>query len=309
MNLHRDQFVSAINGNQYTVSNNQIIETDLSNQIVKYFVGHTNKIVHLFLSDNEEYLISNSDDNSIRIWNIVNGNCVASLPRREDSIIYIKEKNNTFSLLKLDHRSFRKWFSNGTYLCVENQSVYQIFNYKSLKSAVYRSHPVYSITEKNELKFRNIKFQWNEREVYSPNDSFILSTYDNENVMIYKMSYDYSPLLLKSFSCSSKVYSIIWSPCGEYIITSNTDKTIQIWNVCNEPQLIKTINGKTIVFSDHRLTAQKKSIYEVDNTMVVKWYNESRYFLKVKKEETVKIQCVDTDVILDPNWKEILEKL
>lgn len=44
------------------------------------FVGHDNWISDLLFHSNGKYLISASDDKSIRIWDLSNGRCFKKMP-------------------------------------------------------------------------------------------------------------------------------------------------------------------------------------------------------------------------------------
>ncbi len=182
----------------------------------KTLVGHSGSVWSVDLSSNGQTLVSGSEDNTIKIWNLNTGQVSRTLLGHSDTV-----RSVTFS-------------PDGQILAsASGDKTIKLWNlHGQIRTLAGGSGPVWSVA-------------------ISPDGQTLISGSEDSNIKIWNLS---TGELRRSIDGhSGRVFSVAISPGGQTFATAGIDKTIKVWNL-RTGEVIRTLLGhadavRDVVFS------------------------------------------------------------
>ena len=173
---------------------------------------HVNLMISASFSPDGKYIVSASEDKTIRIWNSETGVQIGKILDAYSDDVYV-----SFSL----------------------DSKYVAFNYKD--------GPI-KIKEVKLIDNRGCKLEnaavFGDLKSYSPDGNYIVTAKGNYTITIHNAITNEqvgNPMV----GHTDYVWKISYSPDGQYIVSASEDRTIRIWDVKSRRQLGKPLVGHT----------------------------------------------------------------
>ncbi len=246
---------------------------------LKILEGHSSRVNSASFSPNGKFIVSASNDKTIRIWEVGTGKmlkvldgcdaCVYFASFNVDGTRIVSESSKTSSQTwRLFHHNAPQIspLSMNTTICI-----WDIGTGKKIKLLKEHPNPMRLNPEiYTEKKLKILKERLTHdifSEGFSPDDKLIVSiSADRRTIRIEDAE---SGSILKILEGhNSRVNSASFSPNGKLIVSAHEDKTIRIWKIVPEAELIALKNYgepiKTAVFSP----SGTNIIYRSDNDTI-----------------------------------------
>ena len=179
--------------------------------------GHSDVVSVVAWSPDGRYVVSGSKDKSIRIWNVLSGECV----------LVLKKKRGRSSEI-----NSVAWSPNGQYMASSRSRD------KSISIWFIGDEPGKTISSGECVKALGGRFYEGHVSAvcsvaYSPSGQYVASGSDDESVCIWNVSSGECVEKLRDYSVSVffnvGYTSVAWSPDGRYVISGSVDDSIRIW--------------------------------------------------------------------------------
>jgi WD40 repeat protein len=195
---------------------------------------HVDSVNSITISPDGKYIVSGSDDKTIKIWDMISKKEIKSLVGHSDFVYSTAiSPDGKYIVSGSEDKTIKIWDMNTG---------------KELKSLVGHSRGVYSTA-------------------ISPNGEYIVSGSDDKTIKIWDMNTGKG---LKSLvGHSSCVYSIAISPNGKYIVSGSEDKTIKIWDM-NTGKELKSLVGHSDDVNSVAISSDGKYIVSGSNDKTIK---------------------------------------
>lgn len=169
--------------------------------------GHTNIIYSVAFSPNGMVVASGSDDKTIKIFRVQNGQEIVTLNGHTNSVYAVAFSPDGELLASSSHdQTIKLW---------------RMKDGKEIRTLKGHNHSVYSV-------------------VFSPDGEILASSSWDTTIKIWRIKDGQEVRILKGHN--SLVYSVAFSPNGQLLASSSWDKTIKIWRV-QDGKLIHTLKG------------------------------------------------------------------
>jgi WD40 repeat protein len=178
--------------------------------------GHKNKIFGLSFRPDGEVIASASQDQTIKLWQVKNGNNLQTLTQNSPvSSISFNPKNGNILVSGSEDQSIKIWKNDGK----------QMNEYKTIKL----DFPVTAV-------------------VFHPEGQFFASVSDDNKVRFWDIE---GSLLFPPLDAhKEKISSLSFSPDGKYMVTASDDQTVKLWEVNGKTVTVKkTLIGNFQVFN------------------------------------------------------------
>ena len=195
---------------RYTICGNS---TDVINNTAQTLAGHTDSIRSISCSPDSSKIVTGSDDNTIRIWNVTTNTCIHTLTGHTDKI-------NSVS-----------WSPNGKYIASSSDdSTIRIWNTTAGSCIRTLTSPIDCI--------RSVS--------WSPNGKHIVSGSLNGTIDIWNT---YTGNRIHTLIGHTDYVNLVsWSPDGKSIASGSYDETVKVWDAQNGT-CIHTLTGHTSYLS------------------------------------------------------------
>ncbi len=171
--------------------------------------SHKNLIYSVAFSPNGEILASGSDDKTIKLWRVQDGEEIITLSGHNNSVYTVAFSPDGEILASSSHdRTIKLW---------------RMKDGQEIRTLAGHSNSVYCTA-------------------FSPDGDIIASSSWDKNIKIWRVKDGQEIRTLAGHI--NLVYCIAFSPDGETLASSSWDRTIKIWRV-KDGKLIKTIGGHT----------------------------------------------------------------
>jgi WD40 repeat protein len=227
-----------------------------STKIVKKIKAHNKSINGIALSTH--YIISASDDKTIKIWNRESGKLINTLVGHKDKVLSVTiDKNEKYIISGSQDFTTRVWSIKG--------KIIKIFkgHYSSVNSVALTPTYIMSVSGSFWGKRDNSIKIWSRKRKklittikahsdyinsirVSNNNRYIVTASNDQTVKIWDLKK--KKLLETLQGDKSLINSIDISKDENYLLTSSHDNKARLWNLENE-QLIKEFNVKNIHFA------------------------------------------------------------
>ncbi|EDZ62550.1 WD-40 repeat protein containing caspase catalyti c domain [Sulfurimonas gotlandica GD1] len=219
----------------------KILLSDIkSGKKIKEFIGHTNSITSITTNSDGRYLISASDDMTIKLWDIKSGKIIDSF------IVDTKKDSSSIDTLKVS--------SDDKYLV-------SVSSDKNIK--------LWDIKTAKEINTR----------IYSHNIRSIDITTDNKYVIVAGWNNNIDILDLKTFKFiksfkghTNYLYHIQISSDNKYLFSASNDRTIKQWDI-QSGELIKTFKGHSSGVKGFDLSGNGEYLISYDKGGVIKYWS------------------------------------
>lgn len=193
----------------------------VENRYLRYFKGHTSKVVSLAMSPVDDIFLSGSWNESIRVWDIRQGSCVGAVTIRgrpcvtmdPDGLVFAVGLTPTIRLY--DVKSYEKG-PFATYTVIEKRNVHSSSSYSTMDGTTTHTEDMSS-------------YDWCDIQFSHDGRYLLISTFGEKLYLID--AFDGS--LVRSFSGYSNSSRLplkaTWSPDVQFILCSSEEGDIHIW--------------------------------------------------------------------------------
>jgi WD40 repeat protein len=201
--------------------------------------GHSKAVSSVAYSPNGQQLASTSWDNTIKIWDVSNGQLLKSMTGHRDKVFKIAYSPNGQQLASASYDNTIK--------------IWDVSKGQLLKTLIGHSSGVISV-------------------IYSPNGQQLASASADNTIKIWDVS---SGQLLKSLTGhSNSVSSVIYSPDGQQLASASYDNTIKIWDV-NSGKLLKSLTGHSSIVNSIVYSPNGQQLLSASDDSTIKIWNVS----------------------------------
>ncbi len=232
----------------------RLVQNTISN--IQTLEGHSDCVVSVAFSPDGKYIISGSDDKTIKIWDAKSGKCLRTLEGHSDWVISVAFSLDGKYIVSGSNDNTAKIWDVNSGVCIQTLKGH-LDNVRSVRFSPDGKYICTSSMDKT-IKIWDAKkgncfrtLNGHSKSVYP-----IAFSLDGKNVI--SGSYDKSIKIwdINSGLCirtleghSDYIMSVAISPDGKYITTGSYDKSIKIWDA-NSGLCLKTLEGHSgIVYS------------------------------------------------------------
>jgi len=170
-------------------------------------IGHQNLVYSVAFSPDEDIIASGSDDKTIKLWQLKDGQEICTLKGHKNSVYCVTFSPDGKNIASSSHdKTIRLW---------------QVNNGEEIRRFIGHTNSVYSVA-------------------FSLDGELIASSSWDRSVKIWRVKDGQEIRTLTGHT--NLVYSVAFSPNGELIASSSWDQTIKIWQV-KDGKLIRTITS------------------------------------------------------------------
>jgi len=198
-------------------------------------MGHLDNITSMKISPNEKYIVSTSEDDMIKLWDIKKGKEIKSINRN-----YVWNSSLAFS-------------PNGEYIIFGNNKSLNRWDIKTGK--------------KKKIFDTSNSFDGSIIE-FSPNGQYIATDY-NRTIRLWNLQENRE---IKAFKSKGFIQTIDFSFDGKYIVTGDSDGVIRIWDIEKEKE-IKVFKGDSSRINSVKFSPNGKYILSGGHDKRVKLWN------------------------------------
>ncbi|MGK7892778.1 MAG: NACHT and WD repeat domain-containing protein, partial [Xenococcus sp. (in: cyanobacteria)] len=213
------------------------------------FNGHESDVSSVTISEDGNYIVSGSTDNTVKLWSVENRELLHTFNGHENSVnsVAISEDGN-YIISGSNDKTVKLW-------SVENRELLHTFNghENSVNSVAISEDGNYIVSGSlnGEVKLWSVEnrellhtFNSDESEVLSvaisEDGNYIISGSTDNTVKLWSVE---NRELLHTFNGhENSVNSVTISEDGNYIVSGSTDNTVKLWSVENR-ELLHTFNG------------------------------------------------------------------
>ncbi|MCT7966362.1 serine/threonine protein kinase [Laspinema sp. D1] len=201
--------LGGVSGYKYLQANPCVIKkaTYCVNTLVNTLAGHSGWVWSVAISPDGQTLVSASNDKTIKIWNLANGNLIRTLAGHSRLVNSVA--------ISPDGQTLVSGSADGTI------KIWNLSNGELIRTLAGHSNSVSSVA------------------ISPDGQTFVSGSYDN-TIKIWNLAN--GELIGTLAGHSSYVYSVAISPDGQTLVSGSHDNTIKIWNLANG-ELIGTLAG------------------------------------------------------------------
>ena len=226
--------------------NNIIIIEKSNGRITQTLKGHKMSINSITFSSNGQYLLTASDDNAIKIWDVRNGN---------NKEITSKNYHSVRSAIFFDNDEF--------VLAALNDSSVQIINIKTKEIA-------------RRININNVR--WINCAVSDATDRYIAIACSDNAIRIWDINTNH---FITLNGHNNQINSVMFSNDGAQLISASNDNTICLWNVSTWEKLLVLVGHQDAVYSA-RFSKDDKFIISASKDYTVRIW-DSKSGIEVQK--------------------------
>lgn len=228
--------------------------------------GHKNEINSIVISSDRKYIVSSSEDDSIKIWEFSTGKVIKTIKLKKAFLLSVAISSDGRSLISGHMDGAKVWSFSGKLLMETEFIITTVWSFTispkgnqiilGCKNGLVKT---YDFKRGNHLSTVKGPGGIVYSLAVSPDGKFLVNGMDDNNINVWDLSTVMqprhpknaliSPAVLKRLrGHSSSIKSVIFSPDGRFIISGSNDKTIKIWDpydVYSDDWLVRTLEGHT----------------------------------------------------------------
>ncbi|MEJ1930266.1 caspase family protein [Nostoc sp. NIES-2111] len=213
----------------------------------KILFGHTEFVRVLAFSPNGQYIVSGSDDKTLRLWD-TKGNLLHTLNGHTATVRALAfSPNGQYIVSSSDDKTLRLWDTKGNLLHTLNGHT------DSVMALAFSPNGQYIVSSSDDKTLRlwdtkgNLLHTLNGHTAtvtalaFSPNGQYIVSSSDDKTLRLW----DTKGNLLHTLNGHTEFVRVLaFSPNGQYIVSGSWDNTLRLWDT--KGNLLHTLNGHTL---------------------------------------------------------------
>jgi WD40 repeat protein len=244
-----------------------------SNRLDDSQVLHTSLVYSLAISPNGKILISGSEDKTIRLWSLPDGNHIKTLRGHTDAVCCLKMSPNGKILISGSHdKTIRLWsYPDGTFI----------------KTLIGHTDVVNSLA-------------------ISPDGTILVSGSHDKTIRLWSLP---DGTFIKTLTGHADlVNSLVISPDGTILVSGSQDKTIRLWSL-PDGTFIKTLTGHTDAVYSLVISPDGKTLASggQDNTIRLWKLSQNIPIDKFNIEDISKIELKIDDYRIKESFRNILK--
>lgn len=275
--------------------------------------GHTSWVYSAEYSPDGKYIVSASNDNTIRIWDSSTGKCLRILKGHKGSINCAKYSKDGEKIVSASSDStIRIWnaktgkllkilHGNASSALFSPDGKMLVTSYTFYQNEFHSSITVWDVINgKVKYVLKGLKCEDITPVVFSPNGKYILSGSSDSTIKLWELE---NGKLIKTFvGHHGGIESVAFSPDGKKIISTSYDLTLRIWDVHTG----KILQG--LVSNDEALLQNAR--FSPNGNLFAFWHSDSIQIWDVKTNMQITSFCGHDDTIssfsFSPDSKKIV---
>ncbi len=295
--------------------------------LYKTLNGHSGFVNSVVISSDNRYMVSGSDDKTVRLWDVNSGKLLKTLNGHSDIVLSVVISSDNRYIVSGGYDTVKLWdFKSGKLLKTLNghsDSVASVAissdNRYIVSGGWDKTVQLWDVNSGKLLKTLN----GHNRSVYSvaisSDNRYIVSGSSDKTVKLWDLK---SGNIIKTLNGHSDiVLSVAISSDNRYIVSGSWDKTVKLWDV-NSGKLLKTLNGhySVAISSDNRYMVSGSDdktvrLWDVNSGKLLKTLNghsdsvhsvaissDNRYIVSGSWDKTIKIFNIEN---INYNFKDI----
>ena len=244
--------------------------------------GHSDYVHSVAYSPDGSRIISGSDDNTIKIWDVNIGTCLKTLEGHSNYVGSVSFSPDSIRIISGSYDKTIKIWDANMGVCIKSlyghsgyvQSVaYSPDGSRIISGSADKTIKMWDSNTGVCIKTLKGHSFWVNSVAYSPDGIRIISGSGDETIKIWDANMETCLKTLEEHSGS--VWSVAYSPDGSRIISGSDDKTIKIWD-SNTGVCLKTLKGHS---------------YSV---LSVAYSSDGKYIISGSWDNTIKIWDANT---------------
>ena len=233
------------------------IENELESRL---FCGHSDKVNTIMYSPNGEYIVSASDDMTVRVWDAETRQCLHVLEGHTSRVISAAYSPDGQYIVSVSADStVCIWnANNGKRIRVSEK----LSNHPAMFSKDGRMIVFYHQDQNYKYNFTTMEykgqnFEYQSGHMYSPNHKYWMSKYNNRFGVEIRSTIR-ADQIIECYHHRGESQSVAFSPDGKYVASASADGNIYIWYFPSLQELICKVNDK---FKNNPLTDSERKKY------------------------------------------------
>ncbi|MBW6491596.1 MAG: protein kinase [Lentimicrobium sp.] len=283
--------VKAIQASEHRVNEKNFLDAVSASdkpvvRLIKTFKGHTEYINSLAFSSDGEYVLSGSQDKSVRLWKVSTGAEVRLFMGHTKHVRKVNISHDGNYAVSCDNNFLKKWdIKTGEELKQFKFHVDKVetkgfgFRFESVTSAISpdcryalsgsddKIIRLWDISSGKEL----MQFKGHEKAIasvaFSPDGKYILSGSYDQTLRLWEIS---TGAEIKVFEDFRNNGSASFSPDGRYIISGGLNESVKLWDISTS-KIVKSFNGLFGIVGSVSITQDSKYALSVDYSTVRIW--------------------------------------
>ena len=244
--------------------------------------GHSDYVHSVAYSPDGSRIISGSDDNTIKIWDVNIGTCLKTLEGHSNYVGSVSFSPDSIRIISGSYDKTIKIWDANMGVCIKSlyghsgyvQSVaYSPDGSRIISGSADKTIKMWDSNTGECIKTLKGHSFWVNSVAYSPDGIRIISGSGDKTIKIWDANKETCLKTLEEHSGS--VWSVAYSPDGSRIISGSDDKTIKIWD-SNTGVCLKTLKGHS---------------YSV---LSVAYSSDGKYIISGSWDNTIKIWDANT---------------
>ena len=203
-------------------------ENELSKLLedTKTLSGHNNSVRSVAITPDRKYIVSGSDDNTIKIWDFNSGKEIKTLSGHNNEVMSVAiTPDEKYIVSGSADKTIKIWdFNSG----------------ENVKTLSGHNGSVYSVA-------------------ITPDEKYIVSGSADNTIKIW--DFESGKEIKTLFGHNSSVWSIAITPDGKYIVSGSGDKTIKIWDIGD---ITKVFSSNFMIKSLKKADKKRADLIEYD---------------------------------------------
>ena len=284
--------IGEVSADTYLQANPSVIQkSTYFNTLSSTLAGHSRSVNSVAISPDGQTLVSGSDDKSINIWNLANGNLIRTLASHSRSVNSVAISPDGQTLVSgSDDKTINIWnLANGNLIRTLAghsgwvRSVAISPDGQTLVSGSYdKKIKIWNLTNGNLIRtLTGHHFRGVLSVAISPDGQTLVSGSHDKTINIWNLAK--GNLIHTLAEHSLGVNSVAMSPDGQTLVSGSYDKTINIWNLANG-NLIRTL-------AEHSSSVRSVAISPDGQTLVS---GSADNTIKIWNRAKAKLKLIDT---------------